>query len=318
MSGRPDVSSRSQARAERGLQARRVLRADPTRGDRAGRWSYGGIHCRRAAGPVIGPPLRQIASAAVFVAVMAPLWLLVQPVSVRRAYDVMTWLNGWESERWQDELGRRLTALPRATPAMVDALPDTMGLRPLRVELLAANGRLDEARQRLALLPTDTPWQRFEREALTEWVAWWSDEPADISRHAWGRRPRSRTRSGAGRARDGGRCRGASGGDGRRRCRRSALGDARRAGRSPAPLRVRLHRRRAGHGRPDGHRGEHHRSPSAPASFADGGDHVLERHVVALLAAVEVLQRHRLALADDDCPARAGLRRRLELLAELA
>ena len=112
---------------------------------------------------------------------MAPLWLLVQPVGVRRAYDVMTWLNGWESERWQDELGRRLTALPRATPAMVDALPDTMGLRPLRVELLAANGRLDEARQRLALLPTDTPWQRFEREALTEWVAWWSDEPADLS-----------------------------------------------------------------------------------------------------------------------------------------
>ena len=119
---------------------------------------------------MLGPPLRQIASAAIFVAVMAPLWLLVQPASVRRAYDVMTWLNGWESERWQDELGRRLTALPRATPAMVDSLPDTLGLRPLRVELLAANGRLDEARERLALLPTDTPWQRFERAALAEWV----------------------------------------------------------------------------------------------------------------------------------------------------
>jgi hypothetical protein len=131
--------------------------------------------------PLIGAPVRQLASAAVFVAVMAPLWLLVQPASVRRAYDVMTWLNGGESERWQGELGRRLTALPRATPAMVDALPDTMGLRPLRVELLAANGRLDEARERLALLPTDTPWQRFERAALAEWIAWWSDEPEDLS-----------------------------------------------------------------------------------------------------------------------------------------
>ncbi|MEA2651390.1 MAG: hypothetical protein QOI85_1111 [Chloroflexota bacterium] len=130
--------------------------------------------------PLIGAPVRQIAAAAVFVAVMAPLWLLVQPASVRRAYDVMTWLNGWESERWQGELGRRLTALPRATPEMVDALPDTMGLRPLRVELLAANGRLEEARERLALLPTDTPWQRFERAALAEWVAWWSDEAATI------------------------------------------------------------------------------------------------------------------------------------------
>jgi hypothetical protein len=131
--------------------------------------------------PLIGAPVRQLAAAAVFVAVMAPLWLLVQPASVRRAYDVMTWLNGWESERWQGELGRRLTALPRATPAMVDALPDTMGLRPLRVELLAANGRLDEARERLALLPTDTPWQRFERAALAEWIAWWADEPEDLS-----------------------------------------------------------------------------------------------------------------------------------------
>ena len=127
--------------------------------------------------PILSAPWRQLADSAVFVAVMAPLWLLVQPASVRRAHDVLTWLNGWETERWQAELGRRLTAVPRATPAMVDALPDTMGLRPLRIELLAVNGRLDEARERLALLPVDTPWQRFERAALSEWVAWWGDEP---------------------------------------------------------------------------------------------------------------------------------------------
>ena len=130
--------------------------------------------------PILGPPLRQFADAAVFVAFMAPIWLLVQPASVRAAHDVLTWLNGWESERWQAELGRRLTVVPRATPAMVDALPETMGLRPLRVELLAVNGRLDEARDRLAQLPTDTPWQRFERAALSEWVAWWADEPERI------------------------------------------------------------------------------------------------------------------------------------------
>jgi len=129
--------------------------------------------------PFLVTPFRQLVDAAVFVAVMAPLWLLVQPSGVRRAHDVMTWLNGWETERWQDELGRRLTALPRANPAIVDGLPDTMGLRPLRVELLAATGRLDEAHERLALLPADTPWQRFERAALAEWVAWWSDEPGD-------------------------------------------------------------------------------------------------------------------------------------------
>jgi hypothetical protein len=128
---------------------------------------------------VLGTPLRQLVGAAAFVAVMTPLWLLVQPASVRRAIDVMTWLNGWETERWQAELGRRLTALPRAAPTVVDSLPDTMGLRPLRVELLTASGRLDEARERLAMLPTDTPWQRFERAALGEWIAWWSDQPGD-------------------------------------------------------------------------------------------------------------------------------------------
>ena len=72
-----------------------------------------------------------------------------------------------------------------------------MGLRPLRVELLAANGRLDEARDRLALLPTDTPWQRFERAALAEWVAWWADEPEQDRRHAQHARTRSTTRSAA-------------------------------------------------------------------------------------------------------------------------
>lgn len=159
--------------------------------------------------PVVGTPVRQLAAAAVFVAVMAPLWLLVQPASVRRAHDVLTWLNGWESERWQAELGRRLTAVPRATPAMVDALPDTLGLRPLRVELLVVNGRLDEARERLALLPTDTPWQRFESAALAEWVAWWAGEPerTDDMRRAVGeiededRRLAARVMTGAAEAR---------------------------------------------------------------------------------------------------------------------
>jgi hypothetical protein len=130
--------------------------------------------------PTIGAPLRQILGAAAFVAVMAPLWLFLQPAEVRRAHDVLTWLNGWETERWQAEIGRRLTAIPRATPAMVDGLPDTMGLRPLRVELLTADGRLDEARERLAQLPTDTPWRRFERASLGEWIAWWTDAPTEL------------------------------------------------------------------------------------------------------------------------------------------
>lgn len=128
----------------------------------------------------VDTPWRQLADAAAFTLVAAPVWIAVQRRDVRDAHDVMTWLNGWETERWQREIGRRLPALPRATPAILDTLPDTMGLRPLRVELLAVRGELDEARERLESLPADTAWQRFERAALEEWIAWWADEPERI------------------------------------------------------------------------------------------------------------------------------------------
>ncbi|MGH2427755.1 MAG: hypothetical protein ACRDGV_02540 [Candidatus Limnocylindria bacterium] len=127
----------------------------------------------------VDTPLRQLVDATVFSIVAAPVWLVVQRRDVRQAHEVMTWLNGWETERWQGEIGRRLTVVPRATPGMLERLPDTMGLRPLRIELLAVRGELDEARERLAQLPTDTPWQRFEQAALAEWIAWWADEPGD-------------------------------------------------------------------------------------------------------------------------------------------
>lgn len=130
----------------------------------------------------VGTPLRQVADAVAFVVVAAPVWLAVQPRRVRDAHDVLAWLNGWETDRWSREIGRRLGWLPRARPEILDRLPDTLGLRPLRVELLAARGELAEARQRAEQLPTDTPWQRFERAALEEWVAWWSDRPALIER----------------------------------------------------------------------------------------------------------------------------------------
>jgi hypothetical protein len=126
-------------------------------------------------------PWRQFLDAAVFAVVAAPVWLTVQRPDVRDAHDTIAWLNAWETERWQNELGRRLPALPRATPELLDSLPDTMGLRPLRVELLGARGEMDEAWQRLERLPTDTPWQRFERAALEEWLLWWTDGPRQVS-----------------------------------------------------------------------------------------------------------------------------------------
>lgn len=128
----------------------------------------------------VDTPWRQLVDALAFVVVAAPVWLAVQRRDAREAHEVLTWLSGWETERWQRELGRRLPAPPRAVPSLLERLPDTMGLRPLRIELLAIRGDVDEARQRIAVLPTDTAWQRFERAALDEWVAWWSDEPARI------------------------------------------------------------------------------------------------------------------------------------------
>lgn len=133
---------------------------------------------------VLGTPWRQFVDATVFAGLAAPVWLLVQRRGVRQATEVMTWLNGWETERWQREVGRRLPGLPRSTPALLDVLPDTMGLRPLRVELLAVRGDLDEAWDRLERLPTDTPWQRFERAALQEWISFVSNGPAHVDEMA--------------------------------------------------------------------------------------------------------------------------------------
>ncbi len=128
----------------------------------------------------VDTPWRQFVDALAFAIVAAPVWLGIQRRDVRHAIEVMTWLNGWETERWQGEIGRRLPALPRATPAILASLPDTMGLRPLRIELLAVAGQWDEARHRLEQLPTDTPWQRFERAALAEWISFLSGGPEVI------------------------------------------------------------------------------------------------------------------------------------------
>ena len=125
----------------------------------------------------VGTPLRQVLDAVVFAVVAAPVWLLVQRADVRDAHEVVSWLNGWETERWQTELGRRLSTLPRANPRLLDLLPDTLGLRPLRIELLAVRGKVDEAHERLERLPIDTPWQRFERAALEEWLAFMGGGP---------------------------------------------------------------------------------------------------------------------------------------------
>jgi hypothetical protein len=133
---------------------------------------------------LVATPWRQFLNAGAFSLVAAPVWLIVQRRAVRQATEVMTWLNGWETERWQREVGRRLPGLPRSTPALLEALPDTMGLRPLRVELLAVRGELDEAWDRLEALPTDTPWQRFERAALTEWVSFVSNGPTHLDEMA--------------------------------------------------------------------------------------------------------------------------------------
>ena len=129
---------------------------------------------------LVPTPYRQFLDAMTFALVAAPIWLIVQRRAVRHAIEVMTFLNGWETERWQHEVGRRLPGLPRSTPEILDALPDTMGLRPLRVELLAVRGEYEEAWERLERLPVDTPWQRFERAALEEWISFVSNGPPHV------------------------------------------------------------------------------------------------------------------------------------------
>jgi hypothetical protein len=106
-----------------------------------------------------------------FAAVAGAVWIVAVPVRVRHAHEVLGWLIGRESDRWQPIIGRRGPFSPRAVRRLLATLPDTDAVRPLRVELLAAMGRHDEAQQQLERLPRDTPAERFEHALLAEYIA---------------------------------------------------------------------------------------------------------------------------------------------------
>lgn len=113
----------------------------------------------------------------VFALVAAPVWLVSTPRRVSQALESLTWLVGRESERWQAIIGRRLPIPARSVPRLFARLPDTDEVRPLRVELLAGMGRIDEARAELARLPLETPSERFEHAVLREHVSFCGSAP---------------------------------------------------------------------------------------------------------------------------------------------
>jgi hypothetical protein len=119
----------------------------------------------------LGMPLRPILAIGVFVAVGSAVWIGAMPPRVVRASEALGWLVAREQERWSRAVGRRLPFSPRNVPRLLEQLPPSDLLRPLRVELLAVANRMGEARGELEQLPETAPDRRFERAALAEYIA---------------------------------------------------------------------------------------------------------------------------------------------------
>jgi hypothetical protein len=88
---------------------------------------------------------------------------------LRAVEEAFAWIGRWEWLRAREVLGG---SLPRTRRGIRDLAGRQHDPDPLWVELYAYSGRLDEALREAELLPTRTPWERFERELVISFVRW--------------------------------------------------------------------------------------------------------------------------------------------------
>jgi hypothetical protein len=96
---------------------------------------------------------------------------------VTDAQDVIRWLVDTERRMWAERLGRPLPRTPGGLRRLIAAPSDRANLRPLRIEVLATDGHITEARDELARLPLDTAEERAVEAELAEYVDWYDGKP---------------------------------------------------------------------------------------------------------------------------------------------
>ena len=128
--------------------------------------------------------LRVVVLAGVAAIVGTEAYIRAMTTRSRRAFEAFSWLGEWELARAKAAVGS-LPLSREAAVAWLAAHPMGPILRPnelpVRIEIELLAGRHDQARALLARLPNESPWERFERAALADFVDWRAGGPGDVA-----------------------------------------------------------------------------------------------------------------------------------------
>jgi hypothetical protein len=136
-------------------------------------------------GSGLDPFVREVASGMALTGVsLAVLWVAT-PRRVVDAHGVMRWLVDAERRMWSERFGRPMPRVLLNLRQLLDWVPDDAEALPLRIEVLAALGRIDEARAELAGLPSETAEQRATQAELASYVAWSDGKVDEAANDRW-------------------------------------------------------------------------------------------------------------------------------------
>ncbi len=115
-----------------------------------------------------------------FVAVTFGLATLLRPRRVARAFEVYRWVGRQDWLDWRRRAGRRVPQSRAAARSWLDMelrRVDSAVRDPLpRIELYVWLGQVEDAMRAARSLPTDRPWDRFERDLMCAFVAFVAGE----------------------------------------------------------------------------------------------------------------------------------------------
>lgn len=131
------------------------------------------------------PIVRDLVSGAAFIGLSLGVLWVATPRRVVDAHGVMRWLVDAERRMWGERFGRPMPRLLFNLRQLLDWVPDGAQGLPLRIEVLAAIGRIDEARAELARLPSETAEERATEAELASFIAWCEGEVDEAAIDRW-------------------------------------------------------------------------------------------------------------------------------------
>lgn len=136
-------------------------------------------------GSGLEPIVRDAFSGAVFLGLSLGVLWVATPRRVVDAHWVMRWLVDTERRMWAVQFGRPMPRVILGLRRLLDSVPDSAAGRPLRIEVLATLGRIDEARDELLRLPLETAEGRAAEAELAAYIAWCEAKTDEAAIQRW-------------------------------------------------------------------------------------------------------------------------------------